>query len=82
MENNNSPSFAKEEDYTGMPCPLPVIKTAQAILTIPVGEILKVRTTDPASIADIRAWAKQTKQELILTDNTNNELLFYIKRTK
>ena len=52
-------------DATGLLCPMPVIKTSQAIKQVPLGEILEVRTTDPGSEPDLKAWAKMSGNELL-----------------
>jgi tRNA 2-thiouridine synthesizing protein A len=52
-------------DCTGLQCPLPVIKTAQAIKTIGVGEVLELLATDPGVEPDMRAWSSRTGNELL-----------------
>ena len=52
-------------DARGLLCPLPVMKTSQAMKQIKVGEILDVVTTDPGSRPDLAAWTKMTGNELV-----------------
>lgn len=52
-------------DCSGMACPLPVIKTAQAIKTIQVGQVLELVATDPGVEPDMRAWSARTGNELL-----------------
>jgi len=52
-------------DCVGVQCPLPVIKTAQAIQEIEVGQLLELRATDPGVQPDMEAWTRRTKNELV-----------------
>lgn len=52
-------------DCTGLNCPLPVIKTSQAMKDVPVGEVLELLATDPGVEPDMQAWTKRTGNELL-----------------
>lgn len=52
-------------DCTGMACPLPVIKTAQAIKTIAAGQVLELIATDPGVEPDMKSWSARTGNELL-----------------
>lgn len=52
-------------DCTGMQCPLPVIKTAQKIKTLNIGDVLELVATDPGVEPDMKAWSGRTGNELI-----------------
>jgi tRNA 2-thiouridine synthesizing protein A len=52
-------------DCTGMACPLPVVKTAQAIKKIDVGRVLELLATDPGVEPDMKAWTGRTGNELL-----------------
>lgn len=54
-----------ELDCRGLLCPLPVIKLAQRIGDVPVGEIVTVLADDPAAATDIPAWCRMRSQELV-----------------
>ena len=54
-----------ELDCSGMLCPLPVVKTSQAIKTIEVGQVLKMISTDPGAPPDMEAWSRQTGHEIL-----------------
>lgn len=47
-------------DVTGLNCPLPVVKTKQAIDALGTDDVLEVRATDPGSVSDIAGWADGT----------------------
>ena len=46
----------------GLKCPMPIVKTAQAIKTLASGELLEVLATDPGSVADFAAWSRGHRQ--------------------
>jgi tRNA 2-thiouridine synthesizing protein A len=52
-------------DCTGLNCPLPVIKTAQAMKTLEPGQLLELIATDPGVEPDMKAWASRTGNELV-----------------
>jgi len=52
-------------DCRGMLCPLPVIKLAQAIPDLAIGDTITVLADDPAAATDIPAWCRMRSQELV-----------------
>ncbi len=52
-------------DARGLSCPLPIVKTAQAVKALPSGAILEVLATDAGSVKDFAAWSKATGNELV-----------------
>jgi len=68
-------------DTSGLSCPMPVVKTKKAINAIEVGEILEMIATDPGSIPDMEAWARQTGHELMESHDEGSKFRFLIKKT-
>ena len=54
----------KQVDARGLSCPMPIVKTAQAIKAIPSGGLVEVLATDPGSVKDFAAWSRTTGNEL------------------
>jgi tRNA 2-thiouridine synthesizing protein A len=52
-------------DCTGLQCPLPVIKTAQAMKQLQPGELLELLATDPGVEPDMVAWSSRTGNALV-----------------
>ena len=52
-------------DCRGLACPLPVVKTAQAIKELAVGQVLELLATDPGVEPDMRAWSSRTGNDLL-----------------
>ncbi|RMD95256.1 MAG: sulfurtransferase TusA family protein [Calditrichaeota bacterium] len=61
---------------------MPVVKTKKAIGEIEVGQVLEMVATDPGSIPDMEAWAKQTQHELLSAEKMDDgKFRFFIKKT-
>ena len=69
-------------DCTGLACPLPVAKTFQAIKKLAVGQILEVLATDPGVEPDMRAWSRQTGNELLSITKQADVFRVLIRRMK
>jgi tRNA 2-thiouridine synthesizing protein A len=67
-------------DCTGMQCPLPVIKTAQAMKTLSSGQVLELLATDPGVEPDMNAWSKRTGNQLLGIDNEGGVFHVYLRR--
>jgi tRNA 2-thiouridine synthesizing protein A len=55
----------KEVDARGLTCPLPILRAKKALSDMQSGEVLKVLATDPGSLRDFQAFARQTGNELV-----------------
>ena len=71
----------KTLDTSGMSCPMPVVKTKKAIKEMEIGTILEMISTDPGSIPDMEAWARQTKHDLLESHDEGAKYRFLIRKT-
>ncbi len=55
----------KEIDTRGLNCPLPILKAKKALADMSSGDVFKVVATDPGSVRDFQAFARQTGNELL-----------------
>lgn len=69
-------------DCTGMACPLPVVKTSQAIKKIEPGQVLELLATDPGVEPDMRAWTGRTGNELVSIGKQGEVFHVLIRRGK
>ena len=69
-------------DCTGMACPLPVVKTSQAIKKIGPGQVLELLATDPGVEPDIRAWSRRTGNELVAIAQDDGVFHVLIRRLR
>jgi len=61
---------AAEVDARGLNCPLPILKAKKALSTLASGQVLKVLATDPGSVRDFNAFARQTGNALVQIDES------------
>jgi tRNA 2-thiouridine synthesizing protein A len=71
---------ALDYDATGLLCPLPVLRANRKLRELPVGGVLTVRATDPASEKDFPAFCQQTGHELVSTTRAGEVLVFVIRK--
>ncbi len=73
--------FDRDLDARGLACPLPILRTKKALNEMKSGQILRIMTTDPASVRDFKAFSQQTGNELIETiESENKEYSFFLMR--
>ena len=70
----------REVDARGLNCPLPILRTKKALNDMESGQTLRVVATDPGSVRDFIAFAKQTGNELVAHGEQDREFWFVIKR--
>jgi TusA-related sulfurtransferase len=70
----------KELDARGLNCPLPILKAKKALAEMKTGDVLKVVATDPGSMRDFQAFARQTGNELIEQSHAGNEFIHFLRR--
>ena len=74
------PAFDAELDCKGLLCPLPVYRTAQALERMQPGQVLKVECTDPGSIADFPALARQRGYTLLSAEVSDDLQVFCLRK--
>ena len=67
-------------DARGLSCPMPIVKTAQAVRALPSGAVVELVATDPGSIKDIAAWCRATGNELVGQTSDGAVYRFVIRR--
>jgi tRNA 2-thiouridine synthesizing protein A len=67
-------------DARGLNCPMPIVKTAQAIKTLPSGALIEVLATDPGSVKDMAAWSRTTGNELVEQTADGGVFRFVLRR--
>ena len=70
----------KEIDTRGLNCPLPILKAKKALAELQAGQVLKVLATDPGSVRDFQAFARQTGNELVEQSSAGDEFIHYLRR--
>lgn len=72
-------SIDVELDLRRLLCPMPVIKTQNALKKMNANEHLKVVCTDPGVKHDIPAWCRINEYVIVEQFAENNEFIFIIK---
>jgi TusA-related sulfurtransferase len=70
----------KELDTRGLNCPLPILKAKKALAELRSGETLRVVATDPGSLRDFQAFARQTGNELVEQNTFGDEFVHLLRR--
>jgi len=60
-----APTIDQEVDAKGLACPLPILRAKKALSAMQSGKLLRVLATDPGSVRDFQAFARQTGNELV-----------------
>ncbi len=69
-----------ELDTRGLNCPLPILKAKKALATLQSGQSLQVTSTDPGSVRDFVAFARQTGNELLSQETVGKDFIHVLKR--
>lgn len=72
--------FDSELDASGLNCPLPILRAKKSLSALDAGKVLHVIATDPGSVKDFDAFAKQTGNELMESKEEGGKFHFLIKK--
>jgi tRNA 2-thiouridine synthesizing protein A len=67
-------------DARGLSCPMPIVKTAQAVRLLPSGTAVELLATDAGSVKDVAAWCRSTGNELVEQTSDGAVYRFVIRR--
>jgi tRNA 2-thiouridine synthesizing protein A len=69
-------------DCLGLFCPMPILKTRDAVNQMAVGQVLEMTSDDPASEADMKSWAARTGHELLEIERHGAVFRFIVRKTR
>ncbi len=72
--------FDQELDASGLNCPLPILRAKKTLASMESGQVLHIIATDPGSVKDFDAFAKQTGNELLESREEGGKFHFLIKK--
>ncbi len=72
----------KSLDCFGLMCPMPIIKTAQTMKEMKIGQVLEIIATDKGIKQDMPAWCKTTGNECLSIEDNGEEIKVYVKKTR
>lgn len=67
-------------DARGLNCPLPILRAKRALKAMAAGDTLSIVATDPGAMADFRAFAAQTGNELLRAEEADGEFHFRLRK--
>lgn len=67
-------------DASGLACPMPIVRTRQAIDQLARGDVLQVISTDRGSLRDIPAWSESVGHELLSVNDAGDRFTFLIQK--
>ena len=74
------PQHDREVDARGLNCPLPILRAKKALTELTSGQVLRVLATDPGSVKDFQAFAKQTGNALLSHAEADKVFTFFMKK--
>jgi tRNA 2-thiouridine synthesizing protein A len=72
--------YDDELDATGLNCPLPILRAKKALNGMETGKVLRIIATDPGSVKDFEAFAKQTGNELLSSTEEGGKFMFLMRK--
>ena len=73
---------AKRIDCLGLFCPMPIVKTREAIKQMAAGQVLEMLSDDPASEADMKSWAQITGHDLVAIGRDGGLFRFLVRKAR
>ena len=70
----------RDLDVKDLACPLPILRTKKALAEMASDQILRVVATDAHAVKDFQAFARQTGNALLSTDEADGVFTFLFKR--
>jgi tRNA 2-thiouridine synthesizing protein A len=67
-------------DCVGLFCPMPILKTREALKPMASGEVLEMLSDDPASEADMKSWSSRTGHELLQVERHGAVFRFLVRK--
>ena len=74
-------NFDQELDATGLNCPLPILRAKKSLSAMGGGQVLHIIATDPGSVKDFEAFAKQTGNKLMESREEAGKFHFLIQKS-
>lgn len=73
-------NFDQELDASGLNCPLPILRAKKTLGGMSSNQVLRIVATDPGSVKDFEAFAKQTGNTLLSSGEEGGKFVFLIKK--
>lgn len=72
----------KTLDCLGLFCPMPILKTREALKALAPGQVLEMTSDDPASEADMKSWSARTGHALVEIEKNGPVFRFLVRKAR
>ncbi|MFP7675173.1 sulfurtransferase TusA family protein [Marivita sp. S0852] len=72
--------MTQELDATGLLCPLPVLKARKRLMALSAGDVLQIRTDDPAAIVDVPHFCNEAGHTLVSSQQDGADMVWVIQK--
>ena len=69
-------------DTVGLFCPVPIMKTAEAVRRMQLGEVLHVVSDDRIILIDMPAWCRSHGQRLLHTEQQGHNYHLFVQKAE
>ena len=67
-------------DCRGLVCPMPLVRTRQALMVVEPGATVCVLATDPASVEDFQSFCAATGHKLLKSEQSQQIFVYVIEK--
>jgi tRNA 2-thiouridine synthesizing protein A len=67
-------------DVRGVSCPMPIVRTSQAMRGLDLGDTLEVLATDRGAVTDVPSWCTTTGNELLEQSEEAGVFRFVVRK--
>lgn len=67
-------------DTSGKFCPVPILEVSKAVKALSPGQVVEIVATDPGVEADMPAWCKATRNELVALLREGKTFRAFVRR--
>jgi tRNA 2-thiouridine synthesizing protein A len=67
-------------DCRGLVCPMPLVRTRQALMVVEPGATICVLATDPASVEDFQSFCEATGHRLLTSEQSEQIFVYVIEK--
>jgi tRNA 2-thiouridine synthesizing protein A len=80
MRASESVTYDVFLDCRGLVCPMPLVKTRQALMVVEAGATVCVLATDPASVEDFQSFCEATGHKLLKSELSEQIFVYVIEK--
>lgn len=73
-------TFDHDLDALGLLCPLPVLKARKRLAELGSGQVLRLRSDDPAAMVDVAHYCRETGHKLLATQTIADAQHYFIQK--